>query len=77
MIELQDCLGRIFTRSQLPLGLQQQAQTLSGMIEKKGKLWCNRCGQVVNKEKQQLPIGAYYCRSCLILGRVRSDEKLY
>ena len=77
MIELQDCLGRIFTRSQLPLELQQQAQTLSGMIEKKGKLWCNRCGQVVNKEKQQLPIGAYYCRSCLILGRVRSDEKLY
>ena len=77
MIELQDCLGRIFTRSQLPLGLQQQAQTLSGMIEKKGKLWCNRCGQVVNKEKQQLPIGAYYCRSCVRLGRVRSDEKLY
>ncbi|MGT2762807.1 DEAD/DEAH box helicase [Streptococcus intermedius] len=77
MIELQDCLGRIFTRSQLPLGLQQQAQTLSGMIEKKEKLWCNRCGQVVNKEKQQLPIGAYYCRSCVRLGRVRSDEKLY
>ncbi|BAM23046.1 DEAD/DEAH box helicase [Streptococcus intermedius] len=77
MIELQDYLGRIFTRSQLPLGLQQQAQTLSGMIEKKGKLWCNRCGQVVNKEKQQLPIGAYYCRSCVRLGRVRSDEKLY
>lgn len=77
MIELQDCLGRIFTRSQLPLGLQQQAQTLSGMIEKKGKLWCNRCGQLVNKEKQQLPIGAYYCRSCVRLGRVRSDEKLY
>lgn len=77
MIELQDCLGRIFTRSQLPLGLQQQAQILSGMIEKKGKLWCNRCGQVVNKEKQQLPIGAYYCRPCVRLGRVRSDEKLY
>ena len=77
MIELQDCLGRIFTRSQLPLGLQQQAQTLSGMIEKKGKLWCNRCGQVVNKEKQQLPIGAYYCRPCVRLGSVRSDEKLY
>ncbi|AGU76629.1 DEAD/DEAH box helicase [Streptococcus intermedius] len=77
MIELQDCLGRIFTRSQLPLGLQQQAQTLSGMIEKKGKLWCNRCGQVVHKEKQQLPIGAYYCRPCVRLGRVRSDEKLY
>ena len=77
MIELQDCLGRIFTRSQLPLGPQQQAQTLSGMIEKKGKLWCNRCGQVVHKEKQQLPIGAYYCRPCVRLGRVRSDEKLY
>ena len=47
------------------------------MVEEKGKLSCNRCGQAIDKEKQQLPIGAYYCRSCLILGRVRSDEELY
>ena len=77
MIELQDCLGRMFTKAQLPAELQLYAQTLPAMKEEKGKLCCNRCGQVVNKEKQQLPIGAYYCRSCLILGRVRSDEKLY
>ncbi|EHG13184.1 DEAD/DEAH box helicase [Streptococcus constellatus] len=77
MIELQDCLGRMFTKAQLPAELQLYAQTLPAMKEEKGKLWCNRCGQVVNKEKQQLPIGAYYCRSCVRLGRVRSDEKLY
>lgn len=77
MIELQDCLGRMFTKAQLPAELQLYAQTLPAMKEEKGKLCCNRCGQVVNKEKQQLPIGAYYCRPCVRLGRVRSDEKLY
>lgn len=77
MTELQDCLGRIFTKNQLSPELQLQAQSLAGMVEEKGKLSCNRCGQAIDKEKQQLPIGAYYCRSCLILGRVRSDEELY
>lgn len=77
MTELQDCLGLIFTKSQLSPELQLQAQSLAGMVEEKGKLSCNRCGQAIDKEKQQLPIGAYYCRSCLILGRVRSDEELY
>ncbi len=69
MIELQDCLGRIFTRSQLPLGLQQQAQTLSGMIEKKGKLWCNRCGQVVHKRKTATT------NRCLLLQAMRAIRK--
>ena len=77
MTELQDCLGRIFTKNQLSPELQLQAQSLAGMVEEKGKLSCNRCGQAIDKEKQQLPIGAYYCRFCLILGRVRSDEELY
>lgn len=77
MIELQDCLGCMFTKAQLPAELQLYAQTLPAMKEEKGKLCCNRCGQAVDKERHQLPIGAYYCRSCLILGRVRSDEELY
>ena len=77
MTELQDCLGRIFTKNQLLPELQLQAQTLTGMVEEKGRLSCNRCGQAIDKEKQQLPIGAYYCRSCLFLGRIRSDEELY
>lgn len=77
MIELQDCLGRMFTKAQLPAELQLYAQTLPAMKKEKGKLCCNRCGQAVDKERHQLPIGAYYCRSCLILGRVRSDEELY
>ncbi|RID95482.1 DNA/RNA helicase [Streptococcus constellatus] len=77
MIELQDCLGRMFTKAQLSAELQLYAQTLPAMKEEKGKLCCNRCGQAVDKERHQLPIGAYYCRSCLILGRVRSDEELY
>ncbi|WP_247926926.1 DEAD/DEAH box helicase [Streptococcus constellatus] len=77
MIELQDCLGRMLTKAQLPAELQLYAQTLPAMKEEKGKLCCNRCGQAVDKERHQLPIGAYYCRSCLFLGRIRSDEHLY
>ncbi|AGU82918.1 DEAD/DEAH box helicase [Streptococcus anginosus] len=77
MTELQDCLGRIFAKNQLSPELQLQAQSLAGMVEEKRKLSCNRCGQAVDKEKYQLPISAYYCRFCLFLGRIRSDEHLY
>ena len=51
MTELQDCLGHIFTQNQLSPELQLQAQSLVGMVEEKGKLSCNRCGQAMDKEK--------------------------
>lgn len=35
MIELQDCLGRMFTKAQLPAELQLYAQTLPAMKEEK------------------------------------------
>ena len=77
MLELQDCLGRMFTKEQLSVELRQIARTLPGMKEEKGKLLCSRCNSLIDKEHSVLPVGAYYCRECILLGRVRSDEELY
>ncbi|GBG96400.1 competence protein ComFA [Lactococcus termiticola] len=50
---------------------------LAGMIEvPDGKIRCQRCGSLHDKAGSRLPIGAYYCRTCIELGRVRSDEWL-
>ena len=76
MLELQDCLGRIFTENQLEPSLRAQAKEIPSIREEKGKLRCGRCNSLIERENQ-LPVGAYYCRECLILGRVRSDQKLY
>lgn len=77
MLELQDCLGRMFTKEQLSVELRQIAHTLPGMKEEKRKLLCSRCNSLIDKEHSVLPVGAYYCRECILLGRVRSDEELY
>lgn len=77
MLELQDCLGRMFTKEQLSVEFRQIAHTLPGMKEEKGKLLCSRCNSLIDKEHSVLPVGAYYCRECILLGRVRSDEELY
>lgn len=37
---------------------------------------CFRCGTPFDEE-HSLPTGALYCRACLLLGRVRTDEELY
>lgn len=70
-------LGRLLTQDQLPEELREQAMVLPAMREEKGKLLCNRCGSLIDKENWQLQTKAYYCRECLILGRIKSDEKLY
>lgn len=72
-----DYLGRLFTEQQLSPEEREFAQTMPSMKEEKGRLYCQRCGSFVDKRKQKLPVGAYYCRECLIMKRVRSDEPLY
>lgn len=42
-----------------------------------GKIQCLRCGSIHKTEEVQLPNHAFYCPSCIQLGRVRSDEGLY
>ncbi|WP_156010111.1 DEAD/DEAH box helicase [Streptococcus ruminantium] len=73
MNELQDYYGRLFTRNQLTAVERERAQIIPSITEKKT---CFRCGTPF-EEEYQLPNGAFYCRACLLLGRVRSDEKLY
>lgn len=72
-----DYLGRLFTEQELNPEERASAQTLPSMVEKAGRLYCQRCGSFVNKIKNKLPVGAYYCRECIIMKRVRSDEPLY
>ena len=69
-------LGRLFTEKELTEQERQQAVRLPAMRKEKGKLFCQRCNSLI-LEEWYLPIGAYYCRECLLMKRVRSDQALY
>ncbi|WP_170243043.1 helicase-related protein [Streptococcus suis] len=73
MKELENYYGRLFTKYQLTAEERQAAQTLPSMTE--GGV-CFRCSTAFS-DRHRLPNGAYYCRECILLGRVRSDEELY
>ena len=69
-------LGRLFTKKELTEEERQIAVKLPAMRKEKGKLFCQRCNSSI-LEEWHLPIGAYYCRECLLMKRVRSDQALY
>ena len=69
-------LGRLFTEKELTEEERQVAVKLPAMRKEKGKLFCQRCNSSI-LEEWYLPIGAYYCRECLLMKRVRSDQALY
>ena len=69
-------LGRLFTEKELTEEERQEAVRLPAMRKEKGKLFCQRCNSSI-LEEWYLPIGAYYCRECLLMKRVRSDQALY
>ncbi|HEM3696831.1 TPA: DEAD/DEAH box helicase [Streptococcus suis] len=73
MKELEDYYGRLFTKYQLTAEERERAVSIPSVIEKNA---CFRCGTVF-EEENKLPNDATYCRACLLLGRVRSDETLY
>ncbi|MGQ7462992.1 DEAD/DEAH box helicase [Streptococcus suis] len=73
MKELEHYYGRLFTKYQLTPEEREKAEKLSSVTDKNA---CFRCGTTFGEENK-LPHDAYYCRACLLLGRVRSDEKLY
>lgn len=72
MKDLQNYYGRLFTKYQLSEEERGRAQELIPRSTDK----CLRCATPFTEE-YQLPNGAYYCRECILLGRVRSDEPLY
>ena len=69
-------LGRLFTEKELTKEERQMAEKLPAIRKEKGKLFCQRCNSSI-LEEWHLPIGAYYCRECLLMKRVRSDQALY
>ncbi|MGT2756676.1 DEAD/DEAH box helicase [Streptococcus ovuberis] len=77
MENLDDYRGRLFVEGQLPESFAAYAETLPAVREEKGRQFCGRCGSEMDTVKCLLPIGATYCRECLLLGRVRSDQTLY
>ena len=69
-------LGRLFTEKELTKEEREAAVKLQAMRKEKGKLFCQRCDSPI-LEEWYLPVGAYYCRECLLMKRVRSDQALY
>ena len=69
-------LGRLFTEQELSYDERKQAKTILSMKKEKGQLSCQRCGSQI-QEDWHLPVGAFYCRECLIMKRIRSDQELY
>ena len=72
MDDLQDYYGRLFTKYQLTEAQRQLARVLP----LRDKRACPRCASPY-EEENQLPNGSFYCRECILLGRVRSDQELY
>lgn len=76
MEKISDYLGRRLTPDQVPEHLIDYACRQPAVYQEKEKIFCMRCGSQLLPE-WRLPVGAYYCRECLILGRIRSDQELY
>ena len=72
MDDLQDYYGRLFTKYQLTEAQRQLARALP----LRDKRACPRCASPY-EEEHQLPNGSFYCRECILLGRVQSDQELY
>lgn len=67
----EDYLGRWFTKYQLT----EEERRLAEIIAPDPKA-CLRCATPYPVENR-LPNGAFYCRECILLGRVRSDQEIY
>ncbi|EGJ27270.1 DEAD/DEAH box helicase [Streptococcus porcinus] len=76
MEHLENLYGRIFTANQISYEARKIARTKDS-FECDGKdYYCGRCFTKADKD-HLLPNGHYYCRRCLIFGRVQSHDKLY
>ncbi|MGT2800923.1 DEAD/DEAH box helicase [Streptococcus marmotae] len=73
MTDMTNYYGRLFTHHQLTETERLQAKTIPSQTP---HYTCFRCATLF-EEKHCLPNGALYCRECILLGRVRTDEDLY
>ncbi|MBJ8325679.1 DEAD/DEAH box helicase [Streptococcus pacificus] len=76
MTNLDDYYGRLFTQNTLPEIAREHVESMPAMEKRSGVFYCRRCRSKADHEAT-LPNGDYYCRECLVFGRLTSSEKLY
>ena len=76
-MRIEDTYGRLLTESQMTDDLKEIAQELPAIEKQNGRYQCFRCGSMIDQKLWKLSEEVLYCRSCIRLGRIQSDQKLY
>ena len=76
-MKIEDAYGRLLTESQMTDDLKEMAQELPTIEKQNGRYQCFRCGSMIDQKLWKLSEEVLYCRACIQLGRIRSDQKLY
>ena len=76
-MKIEDTYGRLLTESQMTDDLKEMAQELPTIEKQNGRYQCFRCGSMIDQKLWKLSEEVLYCRACIQLGRIRSDQKLY
>ena len=76
-MKIEDSYGRLLTESQMTNDLKEIAQELPTIEKQNGRYQCFRCGSMIDQKLWKLSEEVLYCRACIQLGRIRSDQKLY
>ncbi|MFC3931733.1 DEAD/DEAH box helicase [Streptococcus dentapri] len=75
MDHLENYYGRQFLDYQLSPKLKARAYQFPATFKKADQLYCRRCNSRLLSE-WCLPDGSYYCRNCIVFGRITTDNKL-
>ena len=76
-MKIEDSYGRLLTESQMTNDLKKIALELPAIEKQNGRYQCFRCGSLIDRKLWKLSEEVLYCRACIQLGRIRSDQKLY
>lgn len=76
-MKIEDTYGRLLTKSQMTDDLYKISQEIPAIEKQNGAYVCFRCGSVIDQKLWRLSEEVLYCRACIQLGRLRSDQKLY
>ena len=76
-MKIEDSYGRLLTESQMTNDLKEIAQEFPAIEKQNGRYQCFRCGSLIDQKLWKLSEEVLYCRACIQLGRIRSDQKLY
>ena len=76
-MKIEDFYGRLITESQMTNDLKEIAQELPTIKRQNGRYQCFRCGSMIDQKLWKLSEEVLYCRACIQLGRIRSDQRLY